>query len=341
MHTKVTVKSPINIALIKYWGKEDEDLIIPCNSSISITLDTKKFFTETTVTLLPFTSTSDTFVPNGSNHPITKRMQKCLVTLREMLPANSPYSCCSLSINSRNNFPTAAGMASSASGISALVVAIWKLFELDQTVTQKQLTAVARLGSGSACRSIPGGFVRWQKGSVTNSSSSIAEQISGLSDSLRILVYVFSKSEKQTSSSIGMQRTKATSSLFQYRISTVLPSRLQQMEQAIQDKRWSEVFELTMQDSNSMHACCLDSYPPVVYMNEFSHRLVTLVDKFNEQKSTEKRCTVGYSFDAGANGFVFLMDEDVEEWKAFVGNQLEIEAVECKMGNGTEVVSVD
>lgn len=335
MHHKVTVKSPINIALVKYWGKEDEELIIPCNSSISITLDTKTIFTETTVTL--GTSSADSFILNGQTEKISSRMQQSIQAMKKLLPLNSPYLTLSMEIQSKNNFPTAAGMASSASGISALVFALWKLFELENSISQTHLTTIARIGSGSACRSIPGGFVLWEKGSVDCPSDSIAKSIASPVDNLRILIYVFSTSTKSTSSSIGMSVTKKTSTLFPFRISSIVPERLSQMNQAIQTKNWPMVFELTIKDSNSFHACCLDSFPPIVYLSEKSLQLINLVCQFNQMQGS---CLVGYSFDAGANGFVFMTEETMFEWKSFVGTQL-TEPVECQMGNGTELVSIE
>ena len=336
MHRKVIVKSPINIALVKYWGKDCEDLIIPCNSSLSITLDCTQIFTETAVALNA-TSSQDTFCLNGKQHAISHRMLRCIQAMRNALPPSSPYANCSLEINSWNNFPTAAGMASSASGISALVYALWKLFELETLINSSQLTAIARVGSGSACRSIPGGFVIWDKGSVDQPQFSTARSVASAESELRILIYVFSTESKSVSSTAGMSTTIKTSTLFQHRINAVVPERISQMLQAIQEKNWELVFELAIKDSNSFHACCLDSYPPIVYLSEKSLELIQLVCQFNSAKG---ECAVGYSFDAGANGFVFLRSGTLSEWREFTKDSMP-EPIECGMGNGTELVSIE
>ena len=114
MHHKIVVKSPINIALVKYWGKENEDFIIPCNSSVSITLDLNTIYTKTTVTFNDQQAT-DHLELNGKVTKISTRTNRCIQMLRDLLEPNSPYRQRNIFIRSENNFPTAAGMASSAS----------------------------------------------------------------------------------------------------------------------------------------------------------------------------------------------------------------------------------
>ena len=174
------------------------------------------------------------------------------------------------------------------------------------------MTEIARIGSGSACRSIPAGFVVWHKGGgPQHEFHSFAESFAQPEPKMNIFIYIFSVQKKETSSSDGMASTKRTSSLFQHRIQTVVPQRMTEMTNAIMSKDWSLMFELTSKDSNSFHACCLDTFPPIHYLNQESFGLIDLVCEFNRTKGKQ---LVGYSFDAGANGFVFLMDETVDEW---------------------------
>jgi len=175
----VTCQAPVNIAVIKYWGKRDEELILPLNSSLSVTLGIDELHSITTVAVSP-DFCEDCLWLNGRKHDIAEmpRIQKCLSKIRELSKCNPPN--CSLSylkdcyihICSENNFPTAAGLASSAAGYSCLVFALSRLFQVDCEISE-----IARRGSGSACRSIFGGFVAWEKGELADGSDSIAKQV--------------------------------------------------------------------------------------------------------------------------------------------------------------------
>ena len=150
---KVTARAHTNIALVKYWGKADEELIIPQNNSLSLTLD--HFYTDTTVQFDP-TLTADQFTLNGQAQETTK-ITKFLDIIRQMA-ASQLFA----RVESTNHVPTMAGLASSASAYAALALAGSKALGLD--LNSKDLSRLARRGSGSACRSIYGGFVEWKKG---------------------------------------------------------------------------------------------------------------------------------------------------------------------------------
>ena len=145
-----------NIALIKYWGDTDPDLHIPVNGSISLNL--KELFTRTIVTFDPKLN-QDQFKLNGkqTDGAGLKRVSAFLKRVRQMAGINRFAF-----VESYNNFPTATGIASSASGFAALSLAASNAAGLD--LDEKTLSRLARTGSGSACRSIPAGFVEWQVG---------------------------------------------------------------------------------------------------------------------------------------------------------------------------------
>lgn len=184
-----------------------------------------------------------------------------------------------LHICSENNFPTAAGLASSAAGLACLVYTLATVYGVEH----EELTAIARLGSGSACRSIYGGFVQWRKGDEEDGRDSIAVQIvpPGHWPEMRVLVLVVSDTRKKVSSSLGMQRSVLNSAILKYRASDCVPSRVTEMTRAILHKNFADFGELTMKDSNQFHAVCLDTYPPCVYMNDVSHSVVNLVHRYN------------------------------------------------------------
>lgn len=304
-YKKITVVAPINIAVIKYWGKRDSDLILPTNSSISLTLSTEYLHTKTTVSIGE-TIQQDTLYLNGKLDKITKRISKCLQFLRNLYIQNSEETIIdlinsNLLIVSENSFPTAAGLASSASGLAALVFAVSKLFNTFSssfTASETQLSEIARLGSGSASRSVFGGFVIWEKGSLTDGSDSVARQIKPADHwGLRSLVIVINDGKKDVGSTEGMQETVKTSQLFKERMATI-EEKLGNMELFINERRFSDFAKLTMQDSNQFHSVCLDTYPPIFYLNDISKRVIRWVHLFNEKAG---EIQIAYTFDAGPN----------------------------------------
>lgn len=309
-----SVTAPVNIATLKYWGKRDVSLNLPTNSSISVTLSQDDLRTLTTAAC-GSAFEEDTLWLNGSKEEkLTARTVKCLAQLRqwrselelkdENLPKISQWK---LHIVSENNFPTAAGLASSAAGLAALVVAVAKLYQLPQSMSQ--LSSIARMGSGSACRSLFGGFVAWEMGQLEDGSDSQAIQIMPESewDGMRALIFVVSDVKKDVSSTAGMQLTVKTSALFQHRITNVVPKRFEEMKEAILAKDFNKFAELTMKDSNSFHATCLDSFPPIFYMNDTSKRVVNLCHKINDYYGEN---VVAYTFDAGPNAVLYYLKEN-------------------------------
>lgn len=211
-----------------------------------------------------------------------------------------------LRIASVNNFPTAAGLASSAAGYAALMYALCRLFGIDDPAT---ISTLARLGSGSACRSLYGGFVQWVAG--CDHATSAARQLATEVDwpQMRVLVCVVSDHRKETSSSSGMARTVATSELMGYRARAVVPARVRAMIAAIGERDFAAFARLTMADSNQFHAVCADTYPPIRYMNDVSWSVVSLIHKLNETSVSGP--IAAYTFDAGPNACLYLLEKDV------------------------------
>ena len=260
-------------------------------------------------------SEGDSLLLNGSPSDISgARTQACLRALRarraalEQKDASLPkLSTMPLRLVSENNFPTAAGLASSAAGFAALVRAIADLYELPDSPAE--LSLIARQGSGSACRSLFGGYVAWRMGSREDGSDSLAEQVAPASawPQMRALILVASAAKKAVGSTSGMQQTVATSGLFQRRVAEIVPANMDAMERAIRDKDFAAFAEVTMRDSNSFHACCADTYPPIFYMNDVSRAAVRAVEKINEAAG---RSVAAYTFDAGPNCVVYYLEQD-------------------------------
>lgn len=206
-----------------------------------------------------------------------------------------------------NNFPTAAGLASSAAGFAALVRAIAFLYELPHT--PQQLSLVARQGSGSACRSLMGGYVAWRAGNAKDGTDSVAQEVAPASHwpEMRALILVVSAEKKGTPSTAGMQTTVETSSLFKARAETIVPKRMGEMEEAIQAKDFPKFAEITMRDSNSFHACCLDSWPPIHYLNDISRAAMSAIETCNRKAG---ELIAAYTFDAGPNPVIYYEERN-------------------------------
>nr|POE73989.1 diphosphomevalonate decarboxylase mvd2, peroxisomal [Quercus suber] len=291
----VTAQTPTNIAVIKYWGKRDETLILPVNDSISVTLDPAHLCTTTTVAVSP-SFDQDRMWLNGKEISLAGgRFQSCLKEIRSracdvedeekgIKIAKKDWENLHLHIASYNNFPTAAGLASSAAGFACLVFALAKLMNAKED--QSQLSAIARQGSGSACRSLYGGFVKWIMGKDEDGRDSLAVQLADEKhwDDLVIIIAVVSSRQKETSSTSGMRETVETSLLLKHRAKEVVPKRIVQMEEAIKNRDFASFAQLTCSDSNQFHAVCLDTSPPIFYMNDTSHRIISVVEKWNRSE---------------------------------------------------------
>ncbi|XP_029678767.1 diphosphomevalonate decarboxylase [Formica exsecta] len=301
----VTCIAPVNIAVIKYWGKRDESLILPTNDSISATLDTDQLHAKTSV-MISLDFKEDHIWLNGREEDIKNpRLQNCLKEIKKRSQLPGYMNDWKIHICSKNNFPTAAGLASSAAGYACLAAALAKLYKVEGDIS-----VIARSGSGSACRSVMGGFVRWHMGLDKYGTDSMAKQIVPASHwpEMRILVLVVNEEQKKVSSAIGMKRSMETSQFLQYRITHTVPERANKMQQAIIEKDFKTFAELTMKDSNQMHAVCLDTYPPCVYMNNISNSIMNLIHSYNEAVNDVK---VAYTFDAGSNATLYLLEKDV------------------------------
>ncbi|KAL8684611.1 MAG: hypothetical protein Q9224_006239, partial [Gallowayella concinna] len=312
---RASTTAPVNIAVIKYWGKRDARLNLPTNSSLSVTLSQSDLRTHTTASCSPSFSAPDTLLLNAQPQPLSDaRSQACLTSLRalrsELESSNDslpPLSTYPLRLSSSNNFPTAAGLASSAAGFAALVRSIADLYQLPQSPTE--LSLIARQGSGSACRSLLGGYVAWDHGVLLDGSDSKARLVAPRSHwpEMRALILVASAEKKGVSSTAGMQTTVKTSAMFQTRATQVVPKAMREMETAIADKDFPAFARITMSESNSFHATCMDTDPPIFYLNDVSRAAIKGVETVNEKAA---RVAAAYTFDAGPNCVVYYLEED-------------------------------
>ncbi|WP_085055650.1 diphosphomevalonate decarboxylase [Staphylococcus haemolyticus] len=281
-----------NIALIKYWGKADEALIIPMNNSLSVTLD--RFYTETRVTF-DETLTEDQLILNGEavNAKESAKIQRYM----EMIRKEAGISEHAL-IESENFVPTAAGLASSASAYAALAGACNEALQLG--LSDKDLSRLARRGSGSASRSIYGGFAEWEKGNDDETSFAHRVEADGWENELAMVFVVINNKSKKVSSRSGMSLTRDTSRFYQYWLDNVEPD-LKEIKEAIAQKDFKRMGEVIEANGLRMHATNLGAQPPFTYLVPESYNAMRIV---HECREAELPCY--FTMDAGPNVKVLI-----------------------------------
>lgn len=274
-----------NIAFIKYWGNRDSSLRIPVNGSISMNL--AELETITTVTFTPSLS-ADQLTLNGkkADPGQVQRVTDFLDIIRKMAGFNFFAD-----VVSTNNFPTGAGIASSAAAFSALALAGSKAAGLE--LDEKTLTRLARRGSGSASRSIPDGFVEWLPGSTDEDSYSIS-LASASSWDLRDVIAVVAADEKKTGSSEG--HGLAGTSPFQTTRVADAPRRVSICREAIISHDFDKLAAVMELDSDMMHAVMMTSTPALFYWEPASLRIIKSVPMWRNQG-----IPCAYTVDAGPN----------------------------------------
>jgi diphosphomevalonate decarboxylase len=325
-----TVSAPTNIAVIKYWGKADAAYNTPINSSLSVTLDQGDMRAVTTAAVSAAFE-KDRLWLNGHEVPDaaeSKRFRACVDGVKllasdkmdsdgSVVVRRDQWQHLKIHVSSYNTFPTAAGLASSAAGYAALVAALAELMNAKEDFPN-QLSTIARQGSGSACRSLYGGFVAWRMGSADNGwLDSKAEQIANETHwpEMRALILVVSDQKKDTSSTAGMSTSVASSPLLKHRAECVVPERMVEMEKAWLEKDFEGFGKLTMRDSNQFHATCLDTYPPIFYLNDVSRSVIRLTTVYN---NWAREIRAAYTFDAGPNAVLFVLVKHATEVAALM-----------------------
>lgn len=298
---QATAKAHTNIALIKYWGKRNEELILPTNNSLSVTLD--GFYTKTTVEF-DESLQEDVFILD--NEEVTgvayDRVTNYLNLIRKYANKQQLFA----KVTSINEVPTAAGFASSASGFAALAAASTKALNLD--VSNEQLSILTRQGSGSACRSIYGGFVEWEKGKTEDGSDSFAVPIAPKEHwDLRIAAVVLDDDEKDISSRVGMKRTVDTSLFYEGWLAGI-PNDLKVIKEGIAEKDFEKVGSVAEANCLKMHATTLGATPPFTYWTDKTMAVMQAVQQLRKQG-----ILAYFTIDAGPNVKVVYLPEDAKK----------------------------
>ncbi len=325
-----TAEASPNIALIKYWGKRDEKLFLPLNGSLSVTLDAP-IKTRTTV-LFSDQLKKDEFWLNERRQ--TEEESADVVRVLNLLRSDETQL--RALVVSFNSFPSSAGLASSASGIAALTVG--GAHALNLKLDPQALSIIARQGSGSACRSIMGGFVEWTKGANQDGRDSYAVQIEPHTfwPEIRILIAIVTSQKKEVSSRVGQTRTVKTSSLFPQRLKE-MDKHLSAVKEMIARKDIEKLFLEVMRESNNLHAVMMDSWPPFFYLNDVSRNIIRAVMEFNSGS-----IKAAYTFDAGPNAFIITTVDYANELNNQISRISGVEEVlESKVGQGPKILQDD
>jgi len=317
-----TFSAPSNIALVKYWGKKEHQ--IPANPSLSFTLNHCK--TITTLKFEPKTEKSISFdllfegQPKESFRP---KIQKYFERIQDLCPYILDYH---FTIDTHNTFPHSSGIASSASGMAALsanIIALEKLVNPHQTEEyyQQKASLLARLGSGSACRSIKGNIVVWgETASIENSSDLFGVEFPyGVHDvfqNYQDSILLVDKGEKQVSSTVGhelMHNHPFATQRFEQ-----AHTNISQLKDILKSGNLEQFIALVESEALTLHAMMMTSMPYFILMKPNTLEIINQIWKFREAT----KVPVCFTLDAGANVHVLYPEKYKTEVQSFIENQL-------------------
>lgn len=311
-----------NIALVKYWGKRDLALNLPAGGSISITLSQLE-----TMTRVRFdeTLTDDEFLLRGT--PVADPK---ITAVLDLLRAEAGVTT-RARVHSSNNFPTGAGLASSASGFAALVVAADAALGLG--LPTARLSEFARRGSGSAARSLIGGFAELHQGEHADGSDAVATQLRPADDwPLRVVIAITTTARKAVGSGEGMELSRATSPFYPAWAAMNDPS-LTEARAAIAARDFGKLADISEHSSTSMHAVMLSTRPALIYWNGATVDLLRLVRELRERDGVPVFATV----DAGPQVKAVCLPEAVDRVAAAFRQIPDLDLRAVGLGEGAQV----
>lgn len=314
---KVKARAHANIALVKYWGKQDEERVIPYNSSLSLTLD--KLYSDSIIE----TAMEDEFFLNGSKQDSIE-MKKIFGFVERFRQQSLRKN--HIRITSVNNFPTAAGLASSASGFAALAMALNRYFNLN--LSKKELSVITRFGSGSATRSLFGGFVIWQKDEIP-----YAYEFDSADWDIAMIVVIINKEKKGVSSKEAMRRTVLTSPYYPAWVSSAQTD-FENIKKAIKKRDFTMVGKITQHNALRMHASMMAANEPVMYMQPKTLEVLRFIEDLSKK---------GYdcysTMDAGPNVKILTRQSQVQaivnELSAWIDPS---DMIVCAVGEGATIL---
>jgi diphosphomevalonate decarboxylase len=317
----VAWQSPSNIALIKYWGKKNGQL--PLNPSLSISLD--KAFSQTHLHVSVGEPAKGLVSVNGDvNHPFLPKMQQLFQWMVQEIPALGQLT---LLADTSNSFPHSTGIASSASGLSAFALCMFDVVqkiseaELSYPEIQKMASYLARIGSGSACRSVYGGYTVWGKTPMIQESSdeyavSITEHIHPDLLSLHDAILIVSTRPKQLSSSLG-HRSMNDHPFLNSRI-TQANQNLSEILLDLKCNVFERLASVAENEALTLHALLMSANPGVILMQPGTIEIIRQV-----REARHKGMAVFFTLDAGANVHVMYPSSSAREVEQFIASDLQ------------------
>jgi diphosphomevalonate decarboxylase len=318
---KFTAKAPANIAFIKFWGKKDPKINLPFTNTLSVSLD--NVYTVTTVEFSEKFKKDSIEIDGEKKLSELVRLTNHLDNIRKLAKSNL-YA----KVVSKNNFPNSSGLASSASGFAALSKAATCALGLN--LSEKELSSLARLGSGSAARSIPGGFVEWEKGS--SHASSYARTIFPPEHwDLSAIIVMITGEKKDVSTTKGHGIT-TTSPFFNLRIKN-LPKRIKEIKDAIEEKDIKKFGDILEEECLEFVTMSLTAKPYILYWEPATIRIIKLCRKLREQGLTPY-----FTMDAGPQPVIYCLRKDAKK----INTRLKktegvIKTIVCNPASGTEL----
>lgn len=314
---RVDLSAPANIALIKYWGKKGHQL--PANPSLSLTL--KNCLTQSDFLFTPSNALRvNLFLDKVEMPKFAMKIQHYLESLQSDLPV---FKNIDLTIHTHNTFPHSSGIASSASSQAALGEALTRFLAIHTQTDYdpKIASSLARLASGSACRSLYKGFVSWGEtddleGSSDLYAQSINEQVHSSLHDLRDAVCIVNSQEKEVSSRAGHSHMNHHP-FFSARIHQA-QANYKAMLAFLKSGEWSRVGEIMEVEALTLHAMMMTSSPGYILLAPKSLDIIRLVQAFRKDTGVE----VYFTIDAGPNIHLIYRDQDHQKVETFIKHEL-------------------
>lgn len=317
MNNPITARYPSNIALVKYWGKHGNQL--PCNASLSMTLS--QAYTEVNLFLQDKKSEEPefTFLFNGKpKESFRQRILKYILKQKEFSGLLEDYA---LHIESQNSFPHSAGVASSASAFAAIAAALLKASQGDETdFPEQQASRLARLGSGSACRSFYGPFALWGKlKDIPDSNDEFAIRLGDIHENfqnMRDSILIVEDKSKSVSSSLGhslMEGHPFAESRFKQ-----ANNHCMDMLKVLKDGDFQSFIYITEREALSLHAMMMTSREYFMLMQPETVKIIDEVKRFR----VDTGLPLCYTLDAGPNIHLLYPKTIEDEITPFVNNFL-------------------
>jgi len=322
---KSTAIANANIALVKYWGKRDNKLLLPFNSSISMTCE--GLTTTTTVEFSDKYKKDQIIINDEELKKDEKNVIEHLNRIRKRAGVVKKAK-----VVSQSNFPIAAGLASSASGFAALTLAASKALGMD--LGERELSILARQGSGSAARSISEGFVEWHKGEKKDGSDSYAYTIAGKKywHEFRMLVTIVKEEKKKLSSRAGMQKTVETSPYYKGWLEDVEED-LENLKKGISKRNFSAVGRISEDNCLKMHSLMLTTKPPIIY---WMPETIKIIHEISAMRDEGIECY--FTIDAGPNVKILCLEKAEKKiTKRLLGMKEVKRIISTKPGEGVKL----